>query len=195
MRNLCLPTLTVNRAFIGEFLDAKAPCLAMGMVEESARPSGLLALRPSESIPVDVLDRGLSFGHCMFGNDRFEVIHFAFHFYGFDTYNVLVNPNNRIVQKVLANMIDNEDYFFFILNAEQGVTTFRSEVGRDALSSLKAHLHRIQLSTTSDAQYEQAVSAFEQNPDPAGILLHWVCREPIDYLSVSRDSLVLIPVS
>lgn len=84
--NLGLPTLTVNRAFIGEFINAEPPCFAMGMVEESAQPSGLLALRPSASIPVDVLARGLSFGHCMFGNNRFEVVHFAFHFYGFDTY-------------------------------------------------------------------------------------------------------------
>ena len=109
--------------------------------------------------------------------------------------NVLVNPNNRIVQQVLANMIDNEDYFFFILNADAGVTTFRSEVGRDALSQLKAHHRRIQLSTTSDAQYEQAVSAFAQNPEPAGILLHWVCRDNVEYLSVSRDPLSLTPTS
>ena len=165
----------------------------MGMIQQSNRQSGILALRPSESIPIEVLDRGLSFGHSMFGNDRFEVIEFAFHFYGFDTYNVWVNPNNRIVQKVVANMIDNEDYFFFILNPEQGVTTFRSEVGQDALRELKANRRSIKLSTTSDRQYQQAVSTFAQNPDPNGIMLNWVCRDNMEYLDVSGDLLQLTP--
>ncbi len=119
------------------------------------------------------------------------VIHFAFHFYGFDTYNVWVNPNNRIVQKVVANMIENEDYFFFILNPSQGVTTFRSEVGQDALSELKANLRGIKLSTTSDRQYQQAVSAFAQNPDSNGLMLNWVCRDNVEYLDLSGDSLQL----
>ena len=191
--NRSLPILTVNRAFIGEFISAPPPCFAMGIIQESDRPSGLLALRPSESIPVEVLDKGLSFGHSMFGNDRLEVIHFAFHFYGFDTYNVLVNPNNRIVQRVVANMIDNEDYFFFVLNPEQSVTTFRSEVGQDALSELKANHRRIKLSTTSDHQYQQAVSAFAQNPDPNGIMLDWVCRDNVEYLDVNGDPIQLTP--
>jgi hypothetical protein len=63
------------------------------------------------------------------------------------------------------------------------------------LTILKAHRRRIQLSTTSAAQYEQAVSAFEQNPAPAGMMLNWVCRENADYLSVSRDWVQLTPVS
>ena len=191
--NQSLPTLTVNRSFIASFIDADPPCFAMGMIEESNRPSGLLALQPNESIPTDVLDTGLSFGHSMFGSDRFCVIHFAFHFYGFQTYNVLVNPNNRIVQKVVANMIDNEDYFFFVLNAHQSVTTFRAEVGQEALAGLKANLRRIKLSTTSGRQYQQAVSAFAQNPEPNGIMLKWVCWDNVEYLDLSGDSLELTP--
>ena len=34
-------------------------------------------------------------------------------FYGFETYNMLVNPNNRLVKKVLMRMVESGDYFFF----------------------------------------------------------------------------------
>ncbi|MCH8291388.1 hypothetical protein IH992_09835 [Candidatus Poribacteria bacterium] len=192
--NQSLPTLTVNRSFIAEFIDADAPCVAMGMIQENDQQYGLLALRPSEPIPAEVTARGFSFGHSMFGSDRFEVIHFAFHFVGYQTYNVLVNPNNRIVQKVVAHMIDSGDYFFLILNPDNGVTTFRSEVGRDNLSELKSRRRRIQLSTTSLVQYEQGVSAFVQNPDNAGIVVNWVCRDNVEYLDLSNETLELNPV-
>jgi hypothetical protein len=32
----------------------------------------------------------------MLGNDNFEVLHFVFQFYGFETYNALINPNNPL---------------------------------------------------------------------------------------------------
>ena len=35
------------------------------------------------------------FGHSLLGTAAYEVIHFAFMFYGFVTYNVLINPNNQ----------------------------------------------------------------------------------------------------
>src|SRR5450631_188172 len=90
---------------MGEFLAADAPCFALGMVEERKRRCGFLALRPEEAIPPDVTGAGFSFGHCLFGNAAFEVVQFSFHFYGFKTYNVLVNPNNPIV----ANGVDHHD--------------------------------------------------------------------------------------
>src|SRR5450755_5178667 len=75
---------------MGEFLSADAPCFALGMVEERKRRCGFLALRPEEAIPPEVTGAGFSFGRCLFGNAAFEVVQFSFHFYGFKTYNVLV---------------------------------------------------------------------------------------------------------
>ena len=82
-----LPTLTVNRSFIREFIAADTPCFALGMVEERGRQYGLLALRPEADIPPAVSDGGFNFGHALFGSAAFEVIHFVFEFYGFQTYN------------------------------------------------------------------------------------------------------------
>ena len=191
--NRLLPKLTVNRPFISEFMVAEVPCFALGMVEETNRQCGLLALRPDEVIPSEISDGGFNFGHSLFGSAAFEVIHFAFEFYDFRTYNVLVNPNNPLVQAVLAKMIDGGDYFFFAFNPSGGVTTFRAEVGQEVLAHLKANLSRIKHSTTTDRQYRQALARFAENPEPEGILLDWVCQNHVEYLDLTKDSLELTP--
>ena len=190
-----LPTLTVNRQFMREFIDADTPCFALGMVEEHGRQCGFLALRPEEEIPSEVSNVGFNFGHALFGSTDFAVIHFVFEFYGFQTYNVLINPNNPLVHVVLHRMIADEDYFFFALEATGRVTAFRAEIGQDTLSQVNAHRARIEQSTTTEAQYHRALSSFAENPEPEGVLLHWVCRDNLDYLDLTKDRLELTPRS
>ena len=155
-----LPRLTVNGRFIGELISAQAPCFGLGLVDERKQQSGLLALRPNEAIPQDVTNLGFRFGHSLIGNEEFEVVHFAFHFYGFGTYNALVNPNNPAAKTVLTTMVETGDYFFFAINPNKGVTAFRSEIGEENLIGLKTNLQRIQNSMTTDAQYRKAVSTY-----------------------------------
>ncbi len=187
------PTLTVNHSFIREFIAVDAPCFALGMIEERQQQYGLLALRPGQAIPPQVTDRGLNFGHSLLGNDSFEVIHFAFEFYSFQTYNVLVNPNNPVVQSVLAHLIENSNYFFFALDPNNHVTAFRGEIGQDILIGLRANLARIQQSTTTPGQYKQGLIRFADNPHPEGVLLNWVCQDSIDYLDLTQDRMTLTP--
>ena len=187
------PALTVNRSFMREFIAADPPCFALGLVEEQPRQYGILALRPDQAIPDSVTNRGLNFGHSLIGTDTFEVIHFAFEFYGFQTYNVLVNPNNPLVQSVLAHLLEYSDYFFFALNPDDRVTAFRAEIGQETLSGLQANLARIQQSTTTPRQYQQTLARFADQPHPEGVLLHWVCQDTIDYLDLSQDRLELTP--
>src|SRR5712691_10149192 len=141
------PTLTVNRQFMHEFIAAETPCFALGVVEERKRPCGFLALRPHEVIPPGITNAGFRFGHSLFGNASFAVVHFAFEFYGFKTYNVLVNPNNPLVQAVLTTMVESGDYFFFALDAQGSVTAFRSAIGQADMAGLTTNLPRIQRST------------------------------------------------
>jgi hypothetical protein len=187
-----LPRLTVNREFMGEFIAADAPYFALGMVEEHGRACGFLAIRPSEVIPHDISDTGFRFGHALLGTADFEVGHFAFEFYGFKTYNVLVNPNNPVVQAVLTTMVESGDYFFFALSAGS-VTAFRSAIGQVAMAGLETNLPCIQRSTTTGAQYEKAVAAFEKRPEPVGILLDWVCQDCTDSLDLTNNRLDLTP--
>jgi hypothetical protein len=188
-----LPKLTVNRQFMREFISADPPCFALGTVEEQKRQYGFLALRPGEIIPPVISNAGFRFGHSLLGTTAFEVIHFAFEFYGFETYNVLINPNNPLVQTVLTRMVERGDYFFFALNANGSATAFRSEIGQEHLAGIKTNLARIQHSTTTDTQYRNAVAAFEKHPQPAGVMLHWVCQDHAEYLDLTRDRLELTP--
>jgi hypothetical protein len=189
-----LPKLTVNRHFIDEFITAELPCCALGVVEERQRQCALIALRPDKIIPEHITDGGFCFGHSLLGTAEYEVVHFAFHFYNFGTYNVLVNPTDPVARAVLTMMVSGGDYFFFELNAAGSVTTFRSEIGQEALAGLKASFPRIQQSKTTDAQYHRAVSAFMRNPDPPATLLNWVCRDNGGYLDLSKDRLEMTPV-
>ena len=74
----------------------ESPCIALGLVEEGKQLCGFLALRPAEVIPPEISGLGFNFGHALLGTTECEVIQFVFHFYGFETYNMLVNPNNRL---------------------------------------------------------------------------------------------------
>ena len=188
-----LPVLTVNRSFLYEFMDAETPCAALGLVEENGRQSGLVALHLNEDVPPEVMARGVRFGHSLLGGDAFEVIHFAFEFYGFRTWNLLINPNNPLVQAVLQRMLEDEDYFFFTLSTDGRATTFRSQVGQDLLY-VKANLPRLQASTTTETQYDLACLSFAGDPRPPGALLNWVCRDKTEYLDLSTDRLELNPV-
>lgn len=189
-----LPPLVLNRTFVRDFIDADTPCFALGLVETDNRQTGFLALRLQESIPPAVSNQGFNFGHQLLGNDTYEVIQFAFEFYGFQTCKVLVNPNNPLVQNVLTTMIEQGDYFFFAIDADRGRNTvFRSELGEEPMLYLKKNLKRIQQSTTSDRQYQKALSSFKSSTDPEGLILDWVCRDNPSYLDLTEDRLELTP--
>jgi len=188
-----LPELAVNRPFMTAFLAEEPPCLALGMVEEGAIRCAMVALRLDRALPRQVSAGGFSFGHALFGGGTWEVVHFAFAFYGFATYNVLINPSDPVAQAVLDAMVTSGDYFFFALDGDRRATAFRSSIGRDNLAGLKTNMHRIRGSATTEAQYCEAVTQFATRPEPPGTLLSWVCRGKPEYLDLERDRLVLRP--
>lgn len=189
-----LPTLTVNRPFMKAFLASDAPCFALGLVEVQNRQRGFLVLRTNPAIPPDIADGGLNFGHALYGNPRFETIQFSFEFYGYETYNVLINPNNAIARAVLQAMIGSGDFFFFAVDVQNSsVIAFRTDIGQNCLTNLSADWDRIQASATSEIDYRRARMGFAQNPDPPGILMEWVCWEDINYLDLTQDCIALTP--
>jgi hypothetical protein len=188
-----LPKLTVNRRFMSAFLAEQAPCLGLSLVEEGMGKCALIALRLDQTIPRAVSAAGFRFGNALLGTSRWKVVHFAFEFYGFATYNVLINPNDPVARSALSTMIDTGDYFFLALDSDRHATAFRSAIGTDNLAGLRANLSRLQGSATTDAQYRQAVSQFERHPDPPGTLLTWVCRTNVEYLDLAHDRLLLSP--
>src|SRR5258708_37133794 len=119
------------------------PCSGLGLVEERKQRCGFLALRPAEVIPPEISGLGFNFGHALLGTTEFEVIQFVFHFYGFETYNILVNPNNRLVKTLFTRMWESADYFFFAIRPNPSATAFRSEIGQKNLAGLSTNLRQI----------------------------------------------------
>ncbi len=119
-------------------------------------------------------------------------MHLVFEFYGFATYHALLNPSHCLTMTVLNAMVQSGDYFFFALDSRQSTTAFRSELGEGNLQSLQDYLPRLRHSTTTDAQYERAVSSFRKTPEPPGPLLRWVCRNS-EHLNLTKDRLELTP--
>ncbi len=89
------------------------------------------------------MNQGFGFGHELLGNDRFEVVHFVFEFYGWATYHALINPHHLLARTVLRAMVDSGDYLFLALDSEDSTTAFRSELGEGNLPMLHDYLPRI----------------------------------------------------
>ena len=192
-----LPSMTVNRSFIQALIAADAPCCGLGLVEVNQKKSGFVAMRPGEIIPEASLSKGFNFGHSLYGSSQFEVVHFAFEFYGFKQYHTLMNPSNPLVQVVLKTMLENRDYFFFSIEEKSGsVTTFRNEINDEVMTSFQRDWPRIEASTTTKPQYDKAVSSFIQdNTYPTGSMMHWLELESLSYLDLEIDRLDLTPAA
>lgn len=192
-----LPTLTVNRSFIQALIAAETPCCGLGLVEVDKKKSGFLALRPGEAIPEASLSLGFNFGHSLYGSSQFEVVHFAFEFYGFKTYHALVNPSNPLVQVVLKTMLESRDYFFFAIEERSGsVTTFRNEIDNEVMENFQRDWPRIEASTTTELQYQKAISSFVKDDTyPTGSLMNWLELDNLSYLDLRIDRLDLMPSS
>lgn len=188
-----LPVLTVNRQFMSDFLDAGSPCFGLGLAEVDGKETGFLALRLGATIPEHILARGFRLGHQLLGTDEFEVIYFGFEFYGFKTYNVLLNPSSELVKTVLETMVESKDYLFFCLSPTGMVTTFSADIGKENLAGMKDNLDRILDSETTDEQYERFLAKFKKRPTVAGELVTWVCQDDEDYLDLIEDRLDLSP--
>ncbi len=188
-----LPTLTLNALLVRDLMLAKPPCFALGYVEERGSVSGFLALRSTQAIPSASTQQGFRFGHSVLGLNGAPVLHFAFEFYGHATYHGLVSPGHYIVRRVLATMIETEDYFFFAINPDQTVTAFRSHLEYVDLAGLKTNHERFKQASCTPEEYEKVYKVFAKNPDPPGQLMEWVCRNNPDYLDLTAYRLALDP--
>ena len=192
-----LPPMTVNRSFIQALVAAEAPCCGLGLVEVDKKKSGFVAMRPGEIIPQTCLNLGFNFGHTLYGNSQFEVVHFAFEFYGFKQYHALMNPSNPLVQVVLKTMLESRDYFFFSIEEKSGsVTTFRNELNDEVMSGFRQDWPRIEASTTTKQQYDKAVSSFiKDDTHPPGTMMNWLELDNLSYLDLRIDRLELTPAA
>lgn len=188
-----LPTLTVNESFFFDFMDAQAPCVALGLVEDAGETFGLISLRPGVVLPPEVTRSGFRFGHAVRGTTAFEVIWFSFEFYGFGHYHTLINPNDPIARAVIAQMLDRGEYSFLAVDQVNNVVVFRAELGEDVITGLREHWPRLEKSRTSPREYTAAMQQVCTEQAGDATYLEWVCRERVEYLDLTTERLDLKP--
>lgn len=182
-------TLKISRWFVADFGAQDAPCFALAMIEHRDRLFAALVLKPCETLPPRVAAGGFEFWHSVLGDADYEVIHFAFQFGGFASYNALLNPSNALVQAVVRSMVERGGYFILVVSPQEEATVFQADFSREDLAGLRQNHERLQRSTTSQARYRLVDEQFRRRPDPPGQVLDWVCREDTAYLQPSLDPL------
>lgn len=190
-----LPRLIINELLIRDLMAAQTPCFALGYVEENGVNRGFIAIRPKKSIPNEITQKGMNFGHSVLGINQDKVLHFAFEFYDNETYHGLVPVGNPIAQAVISTMLETQDYFFFAINPDQSVSAFRSEFKTSNLSGLGANQKQFGEGNCPSEQYEKIIETFTKKPEPPGIVMNWICRTNWDYLNLKKYPLELNPRS
>ena len=188
-----LTKLTLNRRFAQDFLDAPEPCCALSVIEERKQVLPLVAFRPGVVLPYGVTEQGFDFGHSVLGGDSYEIVHFAFKFRGFCTYNVLVNPSDPVAREVIRHLVEHRCYVVLAVDPDQHVAAFKAGVGEVTLSGLIDHYPRIARSITSRATYGRVLAQFRRRPQPSGQMLNWACRSELSYLDLTTDRMELSP--
>ena len=192
---MVLPPLTLNRQFINDFIEADAPCCALGLVRSDGTVSGFFAMKPEGAVPANGLAMGFGFGYRMLEtNDREPIGQFMFDFYGFERYSVLVNPSNPLAIKAIELMIEEKNILFLILGPDQRAITGRNDLSVGDLDGMRDQLRMMLSKRTPQSSFESCVQAFWRNPDLPDLKpLEWVCRDNPAYLDLEIDTAELTP--
>jgi hypothetical protein len=91
---------------------------ALGHIDHAASGAGNEA---------SVSAAGFCFGNAISDARRWQVVHFAFAFYGFAPCSVLLNPRNPVMRSVLAAIVESGDYFFLALEQDRHAMAFRPD--------------------------------------------------------------------
>jgi len=136
----------------------------------------------------------------LLGTTEFEVIQFVFHFYGFETYNILVNPNNRLVKTVLMRMVESGDYFFFAISPNQSVTFqvwFRPQASGSASGNVSILSSNLASPASISVSGAGVTSATSPTPAQHSVTLTWdaSASSAIGYRVYRDDGNGLSPIS
>lgn len=188
-----LNKLIFNQQYLADLMDEPAPCISLGIMKERKKEVGFILLRPEEEIPEIVTHQGFQLGNGILGISEDEcAIQLSFLFYDYGVYHGLVNPGNSVVKRTIELMIENNDYFFIVINPSQRAVTYRSELEQGNNLGIYDNLDIIKNAVTSNEMYETIYSIFKDDPTPPGKVIPWVCREDV-YSDLTNDIKVICP--
>lgn len=121
-----LPRLVLNRHLLQSVIDERQPCCALGFVEERKRVLPLIALGLPELEDLTQLGDGFRLGHQAASGGGAEALLLRFEFHGRLPLELLLDPMNVTVQRVMGAIASAEAYFVLVAGSS-GVTTFRAD--------------------------------------------------------------------
>jgi hypothetical protein len=122
-----LPRLVLNRHLLQAVVDESRPSCALGFVEERKHVLPLIALGLPDLEDLDQLGDGFRLGHQVASGRGADTLLLRFEFQGRAPLELLLDPTNVTVQRVVA-AIAVADAFFVLVAGSRGVTTFRAGV-------------------------------------------------------------------
>lgn len=185
------PPLTLNERFIYAFADEDGPCAALGLVESLGQELGFMAVKLTDPLPPQVANSGFDFGFEVLGNERYQLLHFVLNVKGIDPYDIIVNPNNPVVRKVMETMRETRQYFFLFVE-EGSLAAFHNDMGPDNVEWFRNYGDVIYTATTSDADYSTSLQRIKTKEGMLhGRLLDWVCRDDMEAINLETNRLVV----
>lgn len=185
-----LPPLRLHRDLVDTLLDAEAPALALGAIEEGDVRGGMFALLLDGQLPPST--SGFRLGIGMASVEGLSVLHLVYEFYGFARYECVLRPTAPIVRQCLRRMLDASAIHILTFNPQGAVSVFKSEGEEFECLGLRHLWPAIAAAETNARDYERAAEAFARMTLKSTVL-HWIARDARQRFDLSTDFVSLRP--
>jgi len=178
-----LPRLVLNRHLLQAVVDAPQPSCALGFVEERKHVLPLVALGLPQLEALDQLGDGFRLGHQVASGRDAEALLLRFEFQGQSPLELLLDPADASVQRVVGAVAAADAYFVLVVGAN-GVTTFRADVDIDERQRFGELCRR----NAPAANRTDSFTALEREllaRSPALARLAWLGRDDPSWLELS----------
>lgn len=179
-----LPRLVLNRHLLQAVVDESRPSCALGFVEERKHVLPLIALGLPELEDLDLLGNGFRLGHQIAAGSGAEALLLRFEFQERAPLELLLDPTNVTVQRVLGAIAATDAYFVLVAGSN-GVTTFRADVDGEERQRFGELCLRNALATTRADQFAALERALLGRSKVHAQLV-WLGRDDASWLDLSE---------
>ncbi|ODV13039.1 MAG: hypothetical protein ABT20_02705 [Rubrivivax sp. SCN 70-15] len=178
-----LPRLVLNRRLLQALVDEHQPSCMLGFVQERQQVLPLIALGLREIEDLAQLGDGFRLGHQVVLVRGAETLRLDFEFQGRMPLQVLLNPTNIVVQRVLEALAEAQGYFVLVVGAH-GVTTFRADNGAQERQQFGGLCRRDQTGTIRPDRFASLERTWREH-STEGASLVWLGRDDPGLLDLS----------
>jgi hypothetical protein len=181
-----MSSMVIHKKHLTEFYASQGHTFTLGIIEVDGIEKGFIGIKPSETIPREVIEKGVSFGNSVQEIDGQFVFHIAFKFYEFKTYHCLVQPQNPLVQSAFKRITETKDYCFLLMIGKSFIS-YMSPFEEDIFNQLVMKWDLLGGTICLDDTYDDALVKFKDTLFEGEEPMMWVCKDGADYLDINTD--------